>query len=100
MDTPQVDDLIIFLGQMAGAVIAIVAVVTIISKWLLKDVKEELCDIKKELHPNGGGSMRDAINRLEYNQSQFAKDIAEASSDIKDIRNKVDDHINWHLDQD
>jgi hypothetical protein len=42
--------------------------------------------LQREFKPNGGSSTRDALNRIE--------------SDMKDVRHKVDEHINYHLNND
>ena len=91
MDTPQVDDILIFLGQVAAALIAIFAAAGIFNKFLFGKIRQDITDIKKELHPNGGSSMRDAINRLEDTQTEI-------KIDLKEVREKIDDHIQWHLD--
>jgi len=90
MDTPQIDELIIFLGQISGAIIAITAVLTIIHRVFFKKLTDRLDKIDKELHPNGGSSLRDVANRIEKNQTLML-------SDIHEVREKVDDHIVWHL---
>lgn len=91
MNTPQIDDLLIFLGQVAAALVAIIAAAGLFNKYFFVKMRQDITDIKKELHPNGGTSMRDAINRLEDTQTEI-------KLDIKDVREKIDDHIQWHLD--
>jgi len=91
MDTPQVDDLVIMLGQISAAIIAISGVGAIAYKLFFKKMADKLEKINQELHPNGGSSMRDAINRIEKTQEEI-------KDDAKNIREKVDDHIQWHLD--
>ena len=91
MDTPQVDDLVIMLGQISAAIIAISGVGAIAYKLFFKKMADKLERINQELHPNGGSSMRDAINRIEKAQEEI-------KDDAKNIREKVDDHIQWHLD--
>ena len=92
MDTPQVDDLIIMLGQISAALIAISGVAAIAYKIFFKKLADKLERINQELHPNGGTSLRDAINRIEKAQEEIKEDS-------KDIREKIDDHIQWHLDR-
>jgi hypothetical protein len=92
MNTPQIDDTLLFIGQVAGALIAISAALAILNKLLFSKIRKELDNIHSELKPNHGSSMRDAINRIEDNQIQMREDI-------KNVREKVDDHIVWHLDQ-
>ena len=91
MDTPQIDELIIFLGQISGAIIAVTAALTIIHRVFFKKLTDRLEKINLELHPNGGSSLRDAVNRIEKVQSEIKQDT-------KDLRDKVDGHIEWHLD--
>jgi hypothetical protein len=91
MDTPQIDELIIFLGQISGAVIAITAALAILHRVFFKKLTDRLDTINKELHPNGGSSLRDVVNRIENNQKELKKDV-------EGVREKVDDHIVWHLD--
>jgi hypothetical protein len=79
------------LGQISAAIIAISGVGAIAYKLFFKKMADKLEKIDQELHPNGGSSMRDAINRIEKTQEEIKKDA-------KDIREKVDDHIQWHLD--
>jgi hypothetical protein len=90
-DTPQIDDLIIMLGQISAALIAISGAGAIAYKLFFKKLADKIEKINQELHPNGGSSMRDAINRIEEAQQEIKEDA-------KDIRAKVDDHIEWHLD--
>jgi hypothetical protein len=92
MDTPQIDDLLIFGGQMAIAIAAMIGLLTLIYKFLFKEIKEDICDIKRELHPNGGTSLKDATNRLEIGQREITQEL-------KSLRQKIDDHITWHLNQ-
>jgi hypothetical protein len=91
MDTPQIDELLIFLGQMAGAVIAIAAALAILNKLIFSKINKKIEAIETELKPNHGSSLRDAINRIEENQGEMR-------IDLKDVREKVDNHIEWHLD--
>jgi hypothetical protein len=91
MDTPQIDDLVIMLGQISAAIIAISGVGAIAYKLFFKKMADKLERINQELHPNGGSSMRDAVNRIEKAQEEIKEDA-------KNIREKVDDHIQWHLD--
>lgn len=92
MDTPQVDDLLMWLGGIAAALIAVVAVITLLRKWILGRLIADIESIQKELRPNGGSSVRDAIDRIAEKQ-------AEIQVDVREVRTRVDDHITWHLEQ-
>lgn len=85
-------DTLFTVGQISGAIIAITGALAILHRIFFKKITDQLTKINQELHPNGGSSMRDAINRIEKVQDEM-------KSDIKDVREKVDDHISWHLNQ-
>jgi hypothetical protein len=91
METPQIDEIIIFAGQVSAALVAVAAALGIIHRFFFKKLTDKIDSINKELHPNGGSSLRDAVNRIEKNQDVL-------KDDIEDVRDKVDDHITWHLD--
>lgn len=91
MDTPQVDDLLIWLGGVAVALTAIVAALALGKRLLLGQVHKDLDDVRKELKPNGGASVRDAIDRIAEKQTEIQRDVRE-------VRQRLDDHITWHLE--
>lgn len=41
--------------------------------------------LQKEFKPNGGTSTRDSLNRIEV--------------DLRELRTKIDDHVQWHLNR-
>lgn len=92
MDTPQIDEAIVFFGQISAAIIAIAGALAIIHRTFFKKIFNQLARINLELHPNGGSSLRDAVNRIEKSQEEI-------KDDAKDIRDKIDGHIEWHLDK-
>lgn len=91
MDTPQIDDVVAMLGGMAAAVLAIVAVVVLLKKWLLGDLRADLDDVRGQLRRNGGSSLRDAVDRIEERQTDIA-------SDVRRVTERLDDHITYHLE--
>lgn len=91
MDTPQIDDLIIMLGQVSAALIAISGVAAITYKLFFKKMADKLEKINSELHPNGGSSLRDAVDRIADTQDDL-------KIEVEKLREKIDDHIIWHLD--
>ena len=90
MDTPQIDDLLIWLGGVAAALIAISAAIALGKRYLLNDLRKDLDDVRKELKPNGGASVRDAIDRIAEKQGEI-------QHDVRELRQRLDDHITWHL---
>ncbi len=41
--------------------------------------------LHRSFQPNGGTSVKDQLNRIE--------------EDVRDVRSKIDNHVEWHLDQ-
>ena len=93
MDTPQVDDLLIWLGGVAVALTAIIGALALGKRLLLGQVHKDLDEVRKELKPNGGASVRDAIDRIAEKQTEIQRDVRE-------VRQRLDDHITWHLEKD
>lgn len=91
MDSPQIDDILIIGGQISAAIIAIAGAITILYRTFFKKICDQLEKINLELHPNGGSSLRDAVNRIEKGQGELKENI-------ESVREKIDDHIVWHLD--
>lgn len=48
--------------------------------WLIR----AQISLGREFKPNGGASTRDSLNRIE--------------ADLRDVRTKIDNHVDWHLD--
>ncbi len=92
MDTPQIDDILLVSGQISAAIIAISGAIAILYRLFFKKLCDNIDKINKELHPNHGTSLRDAIDRIANNQDDLKLEMGK-------IREKVDDHIVWHLDQ-
>jgi hypothetical protein len=61
---------VIYLGMVAGALAAIgvvlrVAVVRPLQKWLREQISPQLAEVHAEVTPNHGGSLKDAVTRIE-----------------------------------
>jgi hypothetical protein len=61
-----------------------IAIATALLAGLLWMIKAQI-SLQKEFKPNGGASTRDSLNRIE--------------TDLRDLRAKIDDHVQWHLDR-
>jgi len=70
--------------EIVGLVVGALAIVTTILGGLVWLIRSQLA-MQREFKPNGGTSTRDSLNRIE--------------TDVREIRSKVDDHIDWHMDQ-
>jgi len=91
MDTPQVDDFIMWMGGVAASLTAIIAVMVLGKKWLLASLKGDLDDLRSQFHRNGGSSLRDAVDRIEERQALIARDVLR-------VTERLDDHISFHLE--
>ena len=67
--------------SIAVAAIAIVSALLAGIVWLIR----AQVAMQREFKPNGGSSTRDSLNRIE--------------SDLRRISERIDDHIDWHMDQ-
>jgi hypothetical protein len=90
VDTPQIDDFLIWAAGVVVAITAISVGLAALYRLLTASLSKRLDGISSQLHRNGGSSLRDAIDRIEEKQ-------AEIQVDVRDVRAKVDDHIAWHL---
>ena len=93
MDTPQVDDFIMFTAGIVLAVTAIAGGLMALYRLLTASLNKRLDDIGGQLRRNGGTSLRDAVDRIEEKQTEI-------QTDVRELRTRVDDHIQWHLDKD
>ena len=92
MDTPQIDDVALWLGGVAGALLAISGLVVLGKRWLIGDLQKDLDEMKGQLRRNGGTSLRDAVDRIEEKQTEIQRDV-------RDLRQRLDSHIAYHLDK-
>lgn len=68
-------------------VLSIVALVAGGIKWL---VKHYFNDIRAELKPNGGSSLKDAVNRLEKDVAVLKDHMIREEKEQDDMRKKLD----------
>ena len=61
-----------------------IVIATALLAGLLWMIKAQI-SLQREFKPNGGASTRDSLNRIEV--------------DLRDLRAKIDDHVQWHLDR-
>jgi hypothetical protein len=71
-------------AELIGIVVACIAILTAILGGMLWLIRAQVA-MQKQFQPNGGQSVRDSLTRIE--------------TDVREIRGKVDDHIEWHMDQ-
>jgi hypothetical protein len=71
-------------AEIIAIAVGVVSLLTAMTAGLVWLIRAQMA-MQREFKPNGGSSTRDALNRIE--------------TDVREIRSKVDDHIDWHMDQ-
>lgn len=98
--TASADDIIIRLGAVAAALVAIFGLVRMATRFGVKQIThairielgekvERVYENTMELKPNGGSSLRDAVNRLEVGQLKVEAGLAAQ-------REALVDHLKEH----
>ena len=90
MDTPQIDDFLIWAAGVVVALTAISAGLVALYRLLTGSLNKRLDEVSSQLHRNGGSSLRDAVDRIEERQQLI-------HTDVREVRQRLDDHLSWHL---
>lgn len=69
-------------AEIVGIVVGLFAILSAMLGGLVWLIRAQQA-MQREFKPNGGSSTRDSLNRIE--------------TDLRDIRGKLDNHIDWHL---
>jgi hypothetical protein len=72
------------------AIGTVVSMVALAIRWMVKHYLEE---IKHELKPNGGGSIKDQVNRLEHRMDEADKKRAETHKKIDNLYTLMIEYI-------
>jgi DNA anti-recombination protein RmuC len=73
------------------------AIGTVIIFWIRHEVKKNLNEIKAEFKPNGGGSLKDQVNRLEQGHGKLENRFNQIEDKVDGLDNKVDTIVNFIL---
>ena len=92
MDTPQIDDFLLWAATIVVAITAIAGGLVALYRLLTGALNKRLDDISSQLRRNGGTSLRDAVDRIEERTQVL-------HTDVRDLRERLDDHITWHLEK-
>jgi hypothetical protein len=98
----QLSPVISEVGVIAGVVIAVGGAATLISRWIKGLFHRAICEVDervkiqtdpilKELSPNGGFSLRDAVDRMEYRLAVVEK-IVQVDADLS-VTERHDDAV-------
>ncbi len=72
-------------GEIIALVSVATTVITAVIGVLLWVVKTQVTSMQREFKPNGGSSVRDTLNEIR--------------TDVRELRSKVDGHIDWHMEE-
>jgi hypothetical protein len=92
VDTPQIDDFLLWAATIVVAITAIAGGLVALYRLLTGALNKRLDDISSQLRRNGGTSLRDAVDRIEERTQVL-------HTDVRDLRERLDDHITWHLEK-
>lgn len=92
METPQIDDFLMWFAGIVTAVLVISGGLVWLHKLLTGAINKRLDGIDAQLKRNGGSSLRDAVDRIEERQGEM-RDYVVRTAD------RLDEHITWHLDK-
>jgi len=76
--------------EWTGLILTVLSIVALVAggiKWL---VKHYFNDIRAELKPNGGSSLKDAVNRLEKDVAVLKDHMIREEKEQDDMRKKLD----------
>ena len=80
------------------ALIGIIGAVATIAAILIRhEVKKNLNEIKAEFKPNGGGSLKDQVNRLEKGHTSLEDRFNRIDKKVDNMDKKVDTIVNFIL---
>lgn len=81
------------IGLILGVAAVAGVVFTVLRFYIKAFAKQELEDIRHELKPNSGSSMKDQITRLEANQAEITKTQKEDSERFDHKLDKLEDKV-------
>jgi hypothetical protein len=71
------------------------AIGTIAALWIRFEVKKNFNEIKAEFKPNGGGSLKDQVNRLEKGHEMLEDRFNDMNQKVDNLDTKVDTIVNF-----
>jgi hypothetical protein len=85
----------------ASDVLALLGIISVIGTglifWIRHEVKKNLNEIKSEFKPNGGGSLKDQVNRLEKGHEKLEDRFNKIDQKVDGLDTKVDTIVNFIL---
>lgn len=80
------------------AILGIVGALSVVAAmWIRQEVKKNFNEIKAEFKPNGGGSLKDQVNRLEQGHASLENRFNHVDKKVAALDEKVDTIVNFIL---
>lgn len=74
--------------------------VVAIGKWghdrIVNSVKEELIVLHAAVTPNGGSSLRDAVDRIEKETVRQGTELDRQGAELDDVSKRLERHLGYH----
>jgi len=71
-----------------------------VAKWghdrIVDSVKEELGVLHAAVTPNGGSSLRDAVDRIEKETIRQGKELDRQGTELDDVSRRLERHLGFH----
>ena len=78
------------IGLVLGVAAVAGVVFTVLRFYIRSFAKQELEDIRHELKPNSGSSMKDQVTRLEDNHRRLEKENVEINKKLDKLDNRIE----------
>ena len=92
LETPQIDDFVLWAGAVIGALVVTTTGLAALHRLVFGPVRKDIENIQSQLVKNSGTSLRDAVDRTEKKQEEIHEDL-------RRIAERLDTHIQWHLEE-
>jgi len=88
------DCLVDWLGTAANVaqILSVIGPFIVVLFWVAVRINKKLDVIDKESKPNGGSSMRDAIDRILENQEKLDARLDKVEQNLANLRGSYDEH--------
>ena len=86
--------LVNWLGTAANVaqILSVLGPFIVVLFWVAVKINKKLDVIDRESKPNGGSSMRDALNRILYNQEKLDERLDNVERNLANMRGAFDEH--------
>ena len=77
-------------GFLIAMGVAFVSITAWVTRYFLSGIKSDVSEIKAEIHPNGGSSIKDQVTAM-------ALQVDSITGEVDNLKQVQRDHINFHM---